>query len=196
MTKQKIRSKMLLRLKRQEEKDRNRKSRIIKNKLFRMTVFKKAKTVMFYIAFGGEVKTEEMIRRAKKIGKIVCVPALSPSASLGINSIEGQVMKKDRISMRPVLMAGHAELVKGPYGVMQPVIQKVVNLQSLDMVIVPGLAFDKKGNRLGRGKGYYDRFIKEIPRNANTIGLAYDFQILPSVPTTKDDINVKKVLFA
>ncbi|MCX5706588.1 MAG: 5-formyltetrahydrofolate cyclo-ligase, partial [Candidatus Omnitrophica bacterium] len=60
----------------------------------------------------------------------------------------------------------------------------------------PGLAFDKKGNRLGRGKGYYDRFLKKIPKDTPSIGLAFDLQILPSVPTSSHDVSVSKVLFA
>ncbi len=180
LTKQQIRSRMLLKLKIQNETDQNRKSKAIKNKLFRTSVFRRAKTVMFYIAFGGEVKTEEMIELAKKIGKIVCVP----------------VMKRDRISIRPALMGDCAKLVRAPYGVMQPAIKKAVNLQDVDLVIVPGLAFDKKGNRLGRGKGCYDRFMKEIPKRTDTIGLAYGFQILSSFPTAIHDVSVKKILFA
>ncbi|MDI6758213.1 MAG: 5-formyltetrahydrofolate cyclo-ligase [Candidatus Omnitrophota bacterium] len=180
LTKQKIRSKMLLKLKSQKEETQNKKSKTIKERLLRLRIFKKAKTVMFYIAFSGEVKTEEMIRLAKKMGKIVCVP----------------VMKKNGISMRPALMKKDAKLVKGPYGVMQPAIEEIINLKDLDLVVVPGLAFDKKGTRLGRGKGCYDRFLGKIPKHTNTVALAYNFQILPSVPAATRDINVKKVLFA
>jgi 5-formyltetrahydrofolate cyclo-ligase len=61
---------------------------------------------------------------------------------------------------------------------------------------VPGLAFDKKGNRLGRGKGCYDRFLKRLPKKIPTIGLAFDFQILPKIPAKTHDISVNKVIFA
>jgi 5-formyltetrahydrofolate cyclo-ligase len=66
----------------------------------------------------------------------------------------------------------------------------------LDLVITPGVAFDKKGNRLGRGKGYYDRFLSKIPKDTPSIGLAFNLQVLPAVPVTSQDVSVKKVIFA
>jgi len=180
LTKQKIRSKILLKLKKQKEEDRSRKSFIIKEKLLKEPSFKKAKRVMFYIAFNGEVETQEMIKEAKKLGKIIAVP----------------VCVKNRISLRPALFKSHAHLKKGPYGVSEPVVRGYIDLKDLDLVVTPGLAFDRKGNRLGRGKGYYDRFLKQIPKDTPSIGLAFRMQILPKVPITSSDVSVSKVLFA
>ncbi|MBU0548087.1 MAG: 5-formyltetrahydrofolate cyclo-ligase [Candidatus Omnitrophica bacterium] len=180
LTKAKIRSKILLVLKTQKEEDRNRKSRVIQNKLLRNKVFKKAKIVMFYIAFGGEVNTDEMIREAKKIGKFICVP----------------VCRKDKETMQPAILKDHSRLKKGPYGVLEPVSEALVKPEDLDLIIVPGLAFDKKGNRLGRGKGCYDRFLNTLSDNTPSIGLAFDFQILPLIPTTNYDVSVKQVIFS
>ena len=180
LTKKQIRSKILLRLKTQKEEDRDRKSEKIKEKLLRTQVFKKAKTVMFYIAFGGEVNTKEMIKKAKKLGKKIAVP----------------VCVKDRISIRPCILDYSAGLKKGPYGVLEPAVRRFVPLEKLDLVIVPGVAFDKKGKRLGRGKGCYDRFLEKIPKHSTAIGLAFDFQILPAIPTKTHDVSVNKVLFA
>ena len=180
LTKTQIRSKILLRLKTQKEEDRSRKSKLIRNKLLRNKVFKKAKIVMFYIAFGGEVNTEEMIREAKKIGKLICVP----------------VCRKDKETMQPAILKDHAKLKKGPYGVLEPVALAQLKPEDLDLVIVPGLAFDKKGNRLGRGKGCYDRFLCKLSEKTPSIGLAFDFQILPLIPTTCTDVSVKKIIFS
>jgi 5-formyltetrahydrofolate cyclo-ligase len=196
LTKQKIRTKMLVKLKTQKEEEQERKSKIIKEKLLALRIFKKAKVVMFYIAFGGEVKTEEMIKITKKLGKIVCVPVLRRRSGPTLSGVKASIMKKDKVSIRPVLVENRIKLVRGLYGVAEPAIKKAISLQDLDLVIVPGLAFDRKGNRLGRGKGCYDQFMKELPERTNTIGLAFDFQILPSVPTTIHDVSVKKVLFA
>ena len=180
LTKAQIRSKILIRLRTQKEEDRNRKSKLITSKLLRNKVFKKAKIVMFYIAFGGEVNTEGMIREAKKIGKLICVP----------------VCGKDKETMQPTILKDHAQLKKGPYGVLEPVAQTQVKPEELDLVIVPGLAFDKKGNRLGRGKGCYDRFLGSLSEDTPSIGLAFDFQILPLIPTASYDVSVKKVIFS
>ena len=179
LTKQKIRNTILMKLKTQKEENRNKKSAQLKNKLFRNRVFKKAKTVMFYMPFGGEVDTVDMIRSAQKIGKIVVVP----------------VCGKNRM-MSPCVLKDNGALLQGPYGIWEPALKKPVNLKSLDLVIVPGLAFDKQGRRLGRGKGYYDRFLSKISQHSISIGLAYDFQILPFIPTTKYDVEVHKVIFA
>jgi len=180
LTKGQIRSKILLKLKTQKEEDRNRKSNVIRDKLLRNKVFKKAKVVMFYIPFGGEVNTEEMIREAKKIGKLICIP----------------ICKKDKETMQPAIFEDHAKLKKGPYGVLEPVREAFVKPQDLDLVLVPGVAFDKKGNRLGRGKGCYDRFLNKLSKNTTSIGLAFDFQILPLIPTTSRDVSVKEIIFS
>ncbi len=179
LTKQEIRSKILLRLKKQKDINRVKKSKLVKEKLFRDKVFKKAKIVLFFISFGGEINTQDMIREARKSGKIVAVP----------------VCKRSGI-MRPSVLLAKAKLIRGLYGICEPAIKRFVNLEELDLVIVPGIAFDKKGNRLGRGKGYYDRFLRKLPEKASSIGLAFDFQILPHIPANSLDKKVDKVIFA
>lgn len=180
LTKQEIRSKILRKLSKQKEENRRIKSCLIKEKLFKQSVFKKAKRVMFYIALKGEVETKEMIEAAKSLGKIIAVP----------------VCIKNRTSLRPALLECVKHLKKGPYGVSEPIGSRFMALRDLDLVITPGVAFDRKGNRLGRGKGYYDRFLSKIPKDTPSIGLAYRLQILPAVPVNSSDVSVKKVLFA
>ncbi|MCX5706589.1 MAG: hypothetical protein NTW13_02815, partial [Candidatus Omnitrophica bacterium] len=113
LTKRQIRSKILSKLKTQKKEDRKSKSRLIKDKLLRQSVFRKAKKVMFYIAMPGEVDTREMIEAAKKLGKIVTVP----------------VCVKNRAALRPALLDSHAHLKKGPYGVSEPVVSRFVGLR-------------------------------------------------------------------
>lgn len=180
LTKQQIRSKILLKLNSQKEEDRKQKSKIIKEKFFKTGIFKKAKVVMFYIALGDEVETKDMIKEAQRLGKITAVP----------------VCQKNKITIRPCILDEDARLKRGPYGVDEPAVKKLLNLKNLDLVIVPGIAFDKKGNRLGRGKGCYDYFLKRVPKDTQTIGLAFDFQILPLLPAQMHDVKVNKVIFA
>ncbi len=179
LTKQKIRSKILKELKIQKEEDRNRKSQIIKEKLFTSSVFKKAKKVMFYVSFGGEVDTKNMIKEAQNLGKVIAVPVCTENRTL-----------------IPCRLGKKTKLKKGPYAIHQPVVKRCISLKDIDLVIVPGVAFDKKGRRLGRGKGYYDRFLEGIPKKIASVGLAFDFQILPSVPTNAMDVDVNQVVFA
>jgi 5-formyltetrahydrofolate cyclo-ligase len=180
LTKQQIRSKILFELKTQKEDNRDRKSRRILKRLLRTGVFKRAKIIMSYIAFDGEVNTEEMIKEAKKLGKIVTVP----------------VCRRNRITLRPCILDDNAGLKKGHYGVCEPSPKRFIHPKDLDLVIVPGVAFDKQGNRLGRGKGCYDRFLKRLPEDIPCIGIAFDFQILPRIPAKTHDISVDKVIFA
>lgn len=180
LTKQHLRSKILLKLKSQKEENRDRKSRLVQEKLLRTKVFKKAKAVMFYIGLGKEVDTADMIKAARLLGKIVTVP----------------VCMKDKMMIEPHVLEDGAGFKVGPYGIREPAKASPVHLKDLDLVIVPGLAFDKKGRRLGRGKGYYDRFLSRLPAGAATVGLAFDFQILPSIPVQAHDVRVDKVLSA
>lgn len=178
-----IRKKILAKLKNQKEEERQRKSFLIRDKLFRLSVFKKAKNIMFYLSKDGEVNTIPMIKEAIKKGKKIAVPiTLTDQKELAVSLISG----KDK------------ELEIGPWGIKQPRKSSVrpINLKEIDLVVVPGLAFDSKKNRLGRGGGYYDRFLKKLPKSISALGLAFDFQILKSLPTSFHDVKVTKLLTA
>jgi 5-formyltetrahydrofolate cyclo-ligase len=179
LTKGIIRNRIILRLKTQKEGQSTRKGACIANKLFRTRVFKRAKIVMFYKAFKGEVDTDIMIKAAQKLGKIVVVP----------------VCGKNR-ELVPCILKDGVRLLRGPYGIREPAVKRSVALNSIDLVIVPGLAFTKNGKRLGRGKGYYDRFLYRLSSHAATVGLAFDFQVLADLPTNAMDVNVQKVIAA
>lgn len=178
-----IRKKILLRLKNQKEEERQSKSLLIKNKLFRLSVFRKAKIVMFYISKDGEVNTIPMIKGAIQKGKKVAVPlTLTNEKELAVSLISGN----------------DKELEMGPWGIKQPKKSSIrpINLKKIDLVVVPALAFDHQRNRLGRGGGYYDRFLKKLPESISTIGLAFDFQILGNLPQSSHDVKVKRLLTA
>jgi 5-formyltetrahydrofolate cyclo-ligase len=180
LTKTKIRSKILNILRKQKEEGRLKKSKIIKERLFKLAVFRKAKRVMFYIAYDGEVKTQEMIREAQKQGKTVAVP----------------VCNRDKREIIPCKIGLKEKFKKGLYGIKKPVRLRPLAKENLDLVVVPGVAFDKRGNRLGRGKGYYDCFLRCLPERIVTVGLAFDFQVLPHLPVTARDVPVDRILFA
>jgi 5-formyltetrahydrofolate cyclo-ligase len=168
LTKRQLRSKILAKLRKQKE-ERLKKSRVIKDKLFRLAVFKKAKRVMFYITFGGEVETQEMINAALKMGKIVGVP----------------VCDKKKRTIIPCKIRLREKLKKGLYGIKEPCIKRPLAVECIDLVIVPGVTFDKHGNRMGRGKGYYDSFLRQLPKRTVSVGLAFGFQILPRLSRSR-----------
>ena len=91
------------------------------------------------------------------------------------------------------LFTGEADLRPGAFGIMEPVGQLVTDYDHIDLAVVPGMAFDACGHRLGRGKGYYDRLLPRLS-HCYKIGICFDFQKVPSVPTEPTDIAMDEVL--
>ena len=173
---------MLTLLKSQKEEARLIKSKMIAEKLFQMSEFKSSLIILFYASVDGEVNTFEMMKQAQKLGKKIALP---------------QVIQGEK-RIKPALVEYlDKDLEDGPYGIKQPRRNKTntVELDHLDMVIVPGLAFDKRNNRLGRGAGYYDRFLQTLPSHVPTVGLAFDFQIVDYLPQQQEhDIALRHVI--
>ena len=180
MTKRQLRNILLNRLRKQTEQEREQKSKLIESKLLKQEEFIKAERIMFYLAFDGEVKTETMINKARELGKEIYVPFCDT---------------KQR-TLRPCILNKDSILKKGPYRTLEPQDKKALSLEELNLVIVPALAFDKNGNRLGRGKGYYDHFLKKVLAHTYSIGLAFDFQVLPRLPVEPHDVPIDKILSA
>jgi 5-formyltetrahydrofolate cyclo-ligase len=136
---------------------------------------------MIYVSLLEEVDTIYIIRKALKLGKRVIIPYI----------------QQDNDELEVSEITALESLEKGPYGILQPPWDRIkpVPLQTIELIVVPAIAFDKKNMRLGRGKGYYDRFLsKKAINNAETIGLAFDFQILESLPYDYHDKPVDQVL--
>jgi len=181
--KHKIRSHIREKLNSHSELEKTRKSGIIKNKLFNEEAFKEAKVVMFYVSLKDEVNTMSMIDEAVKIGKRVCVPVIIKEEK---RLIAGEIKDRD------------LDLERQHFGIYQPKKGHVkeVPLENIDLIVVPGIAFDKKNMRLGRGHGYYDRFLCALPNKTRTIGLAFDFQVIEHLPQDSHDIPVWKTIAA
>ena len=181
--KHKIRSHIKEKLNSHSELEKSKKSGIIKGKLFNEEAFKEAKVVMFYVSLKDEVSTMSMIDEAIKIGKRVCVPVIIKEEK---RLIAGEIKK--RIS----------DLERQHFGIYQPRAGHVkeVPLEDIDLVVVPGIAFDEKNVRLGRGHGYYDRFLCAVPNKTRTVGLAFAFQVVEDLPQDSHDIPVWKTITA
>lgn len=177
-----LRERILNKLKTQKEDERHRKSLAIKRRLFASPEFRRANVIMFYVSKDGEVETRPMIETALVRGKTVLVPAIK--------------VRKSKMVVSEITDP-NKDLVKGPYGIHQPKAhKKIYHPRSVDLAIVPGLAFDGKGNRLGRGKGYYDKFLAGLRRDTPKIGLAFKFQVVRRLPALSHDQPVTKVLTA
>jgi len=181
-TKAFVRKKMKIKIKSQKREERRQRSRVIHKKVFINEDFLKSKCVMLYASKGtGEVETGPMIKKALMMGKKVVLPV---------------TLVKDR-RIKPVYLRDVRRMGKGPYGIYEPkgpLNRKPAELKDIDLVIVPGVAFDRKNNRIGRGKGYYDNFLKRLPKGRSKIGLGFRFQLLDKVPATKRDIPLTGVI--
>ena len=100
------------------------------------------------------------------------------------------VVTGDDLELR--VYRGKESLEKGAYGILEPTGEKFTNFTSIDLAIIPGVAFDKEGNRLGRGKGYYDRLLPKI--NAYKMGICFPFQLINEVPAEPFDIKMDEVI--
>ncbi len=181
--KHKIRDHIIEKIKSYSALEKSKKSAIIKSRLFKEKEFIKAKLVMFYVSLKDEVNTLSMIDEAVKMGKRVCVPMVLREEK---RLIAGEIMDREK------------DLERQHFGIYQPIVGRVreVPLEDIDLVVVPGVAFDKNNVRLGRGHGYYDRFLCGLPKKTRTIGLAFDFQVLEYLPKDSHDIPVWKTITA
>ncbi|MDI6822312.1 MAG: 5-formyltetrahydrofolate cyclo-ligase [Actinomycetota bacterium] len=163
----------------QGSKEMMKKSKKIEERLFEMTQFKEAWTIMFYASFKSEVRTESMIRKALALGKRVVLPILeTQSGELDASRIQDF----------------DQDLQPGAYGILEPKQTQPVDALEIDMVILPGIVFDERGHRLGYGGGCYDRFLNKINPQTILVGLAYELQLVNEVPTAPHDIPVHKIV--
>lgn len=160
--------------------DRRRKSATVEKKLFALGKFKKAPVVCFYVAMPHEVDTAPMIDRALAAGMRVCVPRCNAQTiDLTLYAIESR-----------------AQLKAGTWGILEPAPDpaRLVRPENVACVLVPGVAFDADGNRIGNGKGFYDRFLKKLAPGASKIGLAYSLQMVPRIIVDAHDVKLDLVL--
>jgi 5-formyltetrahydrofolate cyclo-ligase len=175
-----LRPKFIELLKRQTEQERIAKSRLITDKFFQYDKVCKARTILFYASFEGEVDTFAMMEKAIQLKKRVALP----------------IILRDQRKMIPTLTDNLEGLERGAYGICQPCLEasKEVPPSEIDVVVLPGLAFDKSNIRLGRGAGYYDRFLTTLPASTTFVGLCFDFQLVDCLPQEPHDIAVHRVL--
>ncbi len=174
LEKEKIRKKVLIERKNQVNDEIIKKNNKIKRKLCSLRGFNEAKIINCYLSKSNEVSTYRIIKDLLKNKKIVSVPYINQKK-----------IKASRIY-------DISNLKKGPYGIYQPEIILPLKEKLIDVIIVPGIAFDKKMNRIGYGKGYYDKYLKKL--KALKIGLCYDFQLFEKIPATKHDIKMDIII--
>ncbi|MBC7190490.1 5-formyltetrahydrofolate cyclo-ligase [Candidatus Aerophobetes bacterium] len=157
------------------------KSREIEKNLFSLPFFKRARTVFFYLALPEEVQTYSMIKKCLKMGKRVGVPVVD-------------LQKKEIV---PVEIKNSAcKLINGPFGVKEPDPSSCfpLPLEEIELVIVPGVAFDLQGGRIGFGGGFYDRFLRKLSPEVIFVALSFSCQIVTHLPCEGHDVPVNYIV--
>jgi 5-formyltetrahydrofolate cyclo-ligase len=153
-------------------------SRKIEENLFSCKDFLNRDYVLYYLSFGKEVRTDSMIEHSLRIGKTVYVTRIIKNK----NKLEVCEIKN--------LKAGF-EL--NDFGIREPLGVPAVSSTKIDAIVVPGLAFDYSGGRIGFGGGYYDKLFAELPGNSLCIGIAYNFQLVDSLYQDVWDKKLEKI---
>jgi 5-formyltetrahydrofolate cyclo-ligase len=156
--------------------DRSRRSEAVAGALFDLPEVRSARTVALFSSFGSEVDTAPVIERAHGEGRRVVLPYLDEDVMEVAEHRPG-----DR-------------LVPSSYGPAEPSRREPVDPVEVDAVVVPGLAFDRRGRRVGYGGGYYDRWLRRLRPDAVRIGVGFAFQLVDRVPAAGSDERVDVVV--
>lgn len=154
-------------------------SGVIIQKLRNTAEYKESQNILFYVSYDNEVFTHSLIKDALEASdKTVLVPFTDK--------------KNHRLS--PMEINRWKDLKRGSYGILEPPSNnKTIDPAAIDIILVPGVAFDLEGNRIGHGAGYYDTLLGSSP-SASHIGLAFDFQVVDKLPAEKHDVPVDKII--
>ena len=146
---------------------------MIYERIVSRSLFQAAQHVACYVSIQNEVDTHRLIKYALSVGKQVCVPVTQGRGVMDFQQI-----------------VSWGALKPTRFGLLEPEydVARVIGPEDLDLVIVPGVAFDRQGHRLGFGGGYYDRYLERC--NATRLGLAYGFQVIDEVPVEANDAHM------
>ncbi len=149
------------------------------DKVINSEFYKKASIIFIFVSFKNEVNTHQIINRSISDGKIICVPKIQ-SKEKGI-----EIFRINSL----------AEVKPGYYGILEPLERcPEVDSKSIDLILMPGVAFDRHGGRVGYGAGFYDRFLSKINIEIDKVALSYNFQLLNNVPMNKLDVFIDGII--
>ena len=175
--KSKIRSQMIEARDSQPIPEIEDKSRLITEQFLSLQLVRKAKSIFIYNSIRGEVQTRGIIENFFMQGKTVTVPVAD------CETHELVVSKLKSLD----------ELKEGVFGIPEPVTTESIPLEQVDMIVVPGIAFDETGSRIGHGFGFYDKLLRKV-KEKPVIALAYEMQLLQNIPCDDHDIKVDKIV--
>lgn len=162
-----------------KSEEKNSLDKKIFNSLIESNIYKESKKIFIYVSYNNEVDTKEIIKHSFENNKIIYVPKIN---------IEDKTMNAVKIHSLN-------ELYVNKYGILEPNIvdKNDVGLE-FDFIIMPGMVFDKAGNRIGYGGGYYDKYLSSLSYKVDKVALAYNFQIVDNIKTEEHDIKVDYII--
>ncbi len=166
------------------EEIRKDKDREIKERLLALSEFKASHKILLYASFRSEVDTFDLLKYCVAHGKMVVLP---------------RVDKQDN-ELKLYEIKDTGELISGYLGISEPDVpeDRLMNVEHMDLILVPGVAFDEKCNRLGYGKGFYDKLLSGVrgqgSRVKGLIAMAYEEQIVEALPSEPHDIKMDKII--
>jgi 5-formyltetrahydrofolate cyclo-ligase len=150
---------------------------VIQGTFLAMPEYLAAASVALYCAVNNEVSTERVINHALLTGKALFLPA-----------VEGHKMLFRRVTARE-------DLVDGRFGIMQPAVGCTAAApEEIDLIVVPGVGFDLSGQRIGYGKGYYDRVLHRLEGKGALVAFCYEFQLVDSLAGEQHDVNMDRII--
>lgn len=167
---------------RREQADKGGLSQLIVNAITQLPVYQEAECVMWYIDVRSEVRTRHALPLAIDSGKRIVVPFC----------LDGE-LELFRLESMDELAEGMYEILE-PREELRDLVSKRVRSNDLDVVLVPGVAFDRHGGRVGHGKGYYDKLLGNVRSDTRLIGLAFECQMVDAVPVQTHDIRMDMVV--
>lgn len=179
--KQRIREQAHAHRKAQENKDEL--SRAIVAKFVALPAYQSARTVLYYVDVRSEVRTRHDLPAALGHGKRIVVPWCNQDGMLELFHLES--MEELSIGMYKILE---------PRPELREVPAKQVDIRELDLVMVPGVAFDRRGARMGHGKGYYDKLLEHARSDTPLVALAFECQMFPEIPVQPHDVFMDLIL--
>ena len=135
-----------------------------------------ADTLLLYSALQDEVPTQSLLDELVAQGKTVLLPRVVSDTDMELRQYTGL-----------------QDLQVGAFDILEPTGKLFTDYEKIDVAVVPGMAFDKEGHRLGRGKGYYDRFLRLLPKTYK-IGICFSWQLVDNVPTDEHDILMDQIM--
>jgi 5-formyltetrahydrofolate cyclo-ligase len=176
-----VRDGILLLRKKMTKEEVQQKSQAILEQLIQLKEYKDSSCVSIYLSFANEVDTFMIINKMKSHGKKIVIPYTDAS----------------RVELIPVYLEDPSkDLTMSAFGYPEPIFERAVKAQieDIDLVIVPGVAFDVTKNRIGFGKGYYDKYLSKMRPEVKKIAVAYDYQVLESIPSEDHDVKMDYVM--